>query len=666
MLRSSTYNCHDASYFLRIVLCVFFSAFLICVIVRAQTRSRISGIVKDAQTGESLIGTNVIVLGTNLGASTDFDGQYIIINVPVGTWKLQASMIGYAKATVVNVVVSSDRITTVDFLMQSENVQTEEVIVTAERNQLHKEVSNTQLVITDDQLLSTAGVREINTFLESQPGIEKENGFLTIRGGAADQTGTMVNGMMFNNAAVGNAETSIPLSAVEQISLLSGGYNAEYGNFRSGLINVVTKSGTKDGYHGAINVSRNLAHMKRFGPKFNDTKGPFLQPFLDPDIAFIGSAAAWANDPYTLQQHETSIGWNAAAESYNSGKSDKDKVTPLDLYLFASWMHMAVPDYEGLDRQYTTNLQGNYILDGNGHKIKLLDYWFAQSAQWRGKTADELRQLYESQKKLFEKHALNEEGVDYNIDFGFGGPFPFVGEFLGDATFYISHNRKETNYIMPVTRNSDVSNVTLATIKSNPLADLTVTVNGLYKHQLGISPIRPPFGDFPDATRDGGFMQEDNLKKFVRLTDGNYGQLWDMSLYPELIEDTYMGSITINHLITKSTFWELTLGYLTMRDDAPTGDTRDQTAITHFGPIVVSEMPYGKYQYAGSSTGSGSDKLTLIDGLDTLNYNHASYDAVLGLPAYRRFRGKEGDLYTKVQTQQYRSKFDISSQSRQQ
>ena len=61
------------------------------------------------------------------------------------------------------------------------------------------------------------------------------NGFLEIRGGSADQTGTFINGLGYNNAAVGNAETIVPLSAIDQVSLLSGGFNAEYGNFRSGF-----------------------------------------------------------------------------------------------------------------------------------------------------------------------------------------------------------------------------------------------------------------------------------------------------------------------------------------------------------------------------------------------------------------------------------------------
>lgn len=599
----------------------------------SQTNSRVVGTVKDQQTGEPLIGANVLVVGTKLGAITDVDGRYFIINVPVGTYGVQASMLGYSKKTVVDVIVSADRVASVDFSLSSETIETQEVIVTADRGKLNKEVTGSQLVVTNDQLVNSVGIREVNTFLEKQPGVTKENGFLTIRGGSADQTGTMLNGISFNNAATGNAETSIPMSAIEQISLLSGGYNAEYGNFRSGLINVVTKSGSKEQYRGTVSYSRNLSHMKRFGPKFNDTKGPLLQSYLDPDVAFVGVNSL----PNASQYLETFDGWIKVADTYNANINDpRLKVTPLDLYLFAAWMHLAIPDYAGLQR--------------NG----ILDTYL---------TTDSARQFFNNQKKLFEEHALQEEGSDYNLDFGFGGPVPLLGEYLGDATFYISHNSRETHYIMPVTRRTDFSSVTLATIKSNPSSDLTLKLNGLYKLQQGISPIRPPFGDFPDASRDGGFMQEDNLSKFSRFTDGNYyGQWWDMSLYPELEERTYMGGVTMNYVFTPSTFSEATVSYLSLKDFSPTGDNRNNTVLARFGPILVSEMPYGRWQYAGSTTGSGSNVLTIPVGDTVLRYTHAAYDAVPGINAARRFRGKEGDLYTNVHTQQYRVKFDLSSQ----
>ncbi|HAB53698.1 MAG TPA: hypothetical protein DCE80_16240, partial [Ignavibacteriales bacterium] len=585
---------------------------LVATINFAQTKSRIVGTVKDAETKEPLIGVNLLLLDTYLGASTDINGKYFIVNVPIGTYTCQVSMVGYTKKKIVDVRVSADRVTTLDIELSATTIQGQEVLVVAPRNELHKEVSSTQLVVTAEQLNNAAGIREVNTFLENQPGISSSNGFLEIRGGSADQTGVMINGFGYNNAAVGNAEASAPLSSIEQISLLSGGYTAEYGNFRSGLINITTKTGSKSEYHGTINISKNTAHLKRFGPEFTDVHSPALAPFLDPRVAFVGTAVAWKDDPYQLQQHETFSGWNKQASNFNIGKPIEKQATPLDLYLLAAWMHMAKPDYDALAEQ--------------GYTVS------------------------DEQKKLIADHAMKETGTDYNIDAGFGGPVPFVSKYLGDATFYISNNSKEKYYIMPVSSRSEKFYNTLATIKSTPVKSLTILLNGSWKRQLGVSPIRPAFADSPDASREGGFMPIDNVKYFIKTPD----QWYDPPLFPLLDQTTLAGGIQLNHVLNDNTFWELSLGYSSIKDHSPTGDNRNNTVLTHFGPFPVSEMPYGKWQFAPNN------RLVGIFGKDTISYTYPGYDALPGLS--RRFRSKEGDLYTNVHTQQSSAKFSINSQ----
>ncbi len=577
----------------------------------AQVRSRILGTVTDSQTGEPLMGANVLLVGTPLGASTDPEGFFSIIAVPVGTYDIRVSMLGYTTLVIREVMVSSDRTTTLEPALAPTEIEMQEMVVTAERNELHKEVSNTQTVVTDEQIVDAAGIREINAFLQKLPGASTDNDFLAIRGGSADQTGTMINGIGYNNAIVGNAETSIPLSAIDQVSLLSGGFNAEYGNFRSGLINVTTKAGSRDGYHGTFSFSRNSFTTKRFGPSLYDTKNQQLQPYLDPDVAFVGTATAWANDPYALEQHYSFPGWNDLAQQFNIGKAPEEQATPLDLYLLAAWLHTVIPDYEGLAK---------------------LGYMVS-----------------EEQKKLFAEHAGKEGGIDRNFDGGFGGPLPFVSEMLGNATFYLSHSTLERHYVMPVTRPKEDLHTTFLTLRSTPREDLTVTLNGLWKRQIGVSPIVPPNGDFPNAANYGGFMPIDNMRSFVR--DPIYW--YDPPLQPLYYQTTLMGGISINHILSESTYWELSLNTLSIRDGSPTGFSRNTTAITHFGPFVVDEMPYGKYLW-------GTHRVTGIFGTDTLTYAYPSYDALPGVP--RRFRGKEGDLHANVRTNQYQARGAIASQ----
>jgi outer membrane receptor protein involved in Fe transport len=588
---------------LKILKLIFLIIIFLPGILYGQSRSKITGTIKDAESKEAMVGVTVMIENTGLGAVTDVNGKFIIINVPVGTYKIKVSTIGYAKKTLLDVVVSADRITTLDITMKQEAVQGQEIVVVAEKNNLHKEVSNTQTVVTGAQMLETVGIREVNSFLSKQPGISDEDGYMTIRGGSADQTGSMVNGLNYNNAANGSAETSIPLSAIEQISLLSGGYNAEYGNFRSGLINITTKTGSKDKYSGSFLLAMDNSHMRRFGPSFYDPKSPNLAPYLDPEVAFVGTTTAWKDDPYKQQQYDSFGGWIEQSKSYNKNKPASQQASPLDLYLLCAWMHMIVPDYDGLTKQ-------GYTVPDN-------------------------------LKKAFSDHAMKEDGSDFSLDGGFGGPIPFFSSELGDATFYISNISTRKHYIMPVTLPYDENYTTLLTAKSTPSKKLTLTFTGLWKREIGVSSIVPPNGNFPDASRNGGFMKQDNVKDYIR--DPIYW--YDPPLYPILNQTTLMAGITMNYLISEKTFAELSFNTSYIKDYSPVGSNRDTSMITFIGPFPVDEMPYGKFLF-------GSHRV--------YGFTYPSYDLVPGVT--RRFRGKEGDLYDNIKVKQDRVKFDVTSQ----
>ncbi|MEJ2616105.1 MAG: TonB-dependent receptor, partial [Ignavibacteriaceae bacterium] len=566
----------------------------------AQNRSRIVGTVKDAKTDEPLVGTNVIVEGLNLGSATDIDGKYFILNVPVGTYDLKVSMIGYKTQIIKGVIVSVDRVTEQNIELEPAVIESQAVVVTAKRDELHKEVSSTQLMVTSSEIVNSSGIRAVNTFLQKLPGVgENDNGYLTIRGGSADQTGTFINGLSFNNASNGNAETSIPLRAIEQVSLMSGGYNAEYGNFRSGLINITTKSGTKDGYHGTINISADQSHMRRFGQSYFDPHNDFLVSYLDPAVAFQGTENAWADDAYKQQQHPKFIGYDAEAKS-RVITANWPTAKPIDLYLLSAWMFRVVPDYAGLAK---------------------LGYTVPQDQQ-----------------KLFAERAGKENFSDQNIDMGFGGPVPFVSHALGDATFYISNNTRKQHYTFPVTLDHDFSSTTLLTMKSNPIPSITITLNGLWKREIGVSPIIPVNGDAPDANDRGGFMPLNNLNyaydDFVYSYDPNY--------YPILNQTTVMTGLTLNHTLSNRTFYELTFNYLTIKDFTPTGDNRDTSTITNFGPFYVDQMPYGKSQFLSEQYSDYSFNLPWVPSL-TLGH-------------------REGDLHDNQRVYQYAAKFNITSQ----
>ncbi len=117
------------------VLCFICMIAIIMIVnlVFAGTTGKVAGVVVDKETGEGLAGVNVYFEDTSLGAATDVDGYYVIINIPPGTYKLSVSMIGYALHTIERVKVQVDRTSTHNVLLASETMETDVVVVVAER-----------------------------------------------------------------------------------------------------------------------------------------------------------------------------------------------------------------------------------------------------------------------------------------------------------------------------------------------------------------------------------------------------------------------------------------------------------------------------------------------------------------------------------------------------
>jgi hypothetical protein len=128
----------------------------------AQSTGKISGTVKDAASGEPLIGANVVILGTSLGASTDLDGNYFILNIPTGRYSIQASMIGYQRVIQRDVIVDIGRTTAADFQLKASAIEQEAVVVEATRPDVEREKTSTSEIIRSEDVQQIAGMRDIN------------------------------------------------------------------------------------------------------------------------------------------------------------------------------------------------------------------------------------------------------------------------------------------------------------------------------------------------------------------------------------------------------------------------------------------------------------------------------------------------------------------------
>jgi len=210
----------------------------------AGTGGKIAGKVTDAKTGEALPGANVVIDGTSMGSSTDLEGNYVILNVPPGNYNLLISFIGYKRSEVQGIRVSTDFTTRVDVKLEEGEISLEPVIVQGERTPLvRKDLTNPVASISSESIQDLP-VTEISQIIGLQAGTTvDDDGSIHIRGGYGNEISYTLNGVNINNPYGNTRSVGLATNAVQEVSVSSGTFSAEYGEALSGVVNYVTKEG---------------------------------------------------------------------------------------------------------------------------------------------------------------------------------------------------------------------------------------------------------------------------------------------------------------------------------------------------------------------------------------------------------------------------------------
>lgn len=208
-----------------------------------QNTGKITGRVTDASTGEPLIGAQIVLDGTTYGASSDTEGDYLIIKVPSGTYDVSASYLGYRKAVTRNVRVLNDLTTKLNFQLTQSAIALSEVVVVAEAPMIKKDLTATESRVTSDEIKNLP-LQNLDQLIGLQAGVSKDaGGGIHIRGGRSSEISYLVNGVSITDDYSRSQALTVETESVEELQVISGTFNAEYGNAMSGVINVVTKSG---------------------------------------------------------------------------------------------------------------------------------------------------------------------------------------------------------------------------------------------------------------------------------------------------------------------------------------------------------------------------------------------------------------------------------------
>ncbi|MCK5816598.1 MAG: carboxypeptidase-like regulatory domain-containing protein, partial [Candidatus Marinimicrobia bacterium] len=189
--------------------------------VFAQSTGKLVGVVTDAKTNEPLAGANVLLEGTVLGAAADADGSFIILNVPVGTYDVSASIISHKKLTVQKVRVLSSVTTELNFELAESVVQGEEVTVIAERKLFEKSVTSSVSMVTSDEL-ENVPVRGVANVIANMAGVIAQDGVIHIRGGRPHEVKFYVGGVSTSKPTSNANVMTIIHDAIEEIQVFAG------------------------------------------------------------------------------------------------------------------------------------------------------------------------------------------------------------------------------------------------------------------------------------------------------------------------------------------------------------------------------------------------------------------------------------------------------------
>jgi outer membrane receptor protein involved in Fe transport len=285
--------------------------------VFSQTGS-ISGVIKDSS-GFSLTDVNVKIKGSYIVSASGAGGRYILKNVPPGEYTLQVSAIGYKTVEYTGIKVRSNEETRLDVTLNTTSYTVgEEILVVGERPLLDIEQTESKHIMTSKDIEGKI-VENIIDVVTLQPGVIKQDEALYIRGGRSTDNSYLLDGVSIQDPLAGTG-FGLQLSAqvLEEVEVITGGYNAEYGQATSGVVNVKTKDGLYDKYSVNISYKKdNLGFNKNWKSTFNtdlfefNTGGPEpISKFLLKDLLKIkvpGKITFFANFFMNISDGFTSV-----------------------------------------------------------------------------------------------------------------------------------------------------------------------------------------------------------------------------------------------------------------------------------------------------------------------------------------------------------------------
>lgn len=467
-------------YSLSICLLLFYQ------VLFAGTTGKVAGKVTDAKTKEALIGANVVLVGTNMGAATDADGNYNILNIPPGTYTLRTTAIGYSAVTIKDVRVSVDQTTKINIQMGEEAITLENVVVTAERPIVQKDITSTEARVSGDQI-SMLPVEDLQSVINLQAGVVDGH----VRGGRSNEVKYLLDGVSVNDVFSGDYSMLAEVNSVQEVQVITGTFNAEYGEALSGVVNQITKiAGDSIAADFSAYTGNYFTGRRNLYPNLNKVRANNLYNFqgnLSGPVPFTGNFLKYFFSGRYINDDGYLYGQRIFNPQDSSNFSAND---PKDWYIGATGDKKYVP--MNYNRRYS--LQGKLSLKlGNGKGLIFSGLY--QDRKYK-EYNHEYRLNPDGDYQRFQNSTL--ASMNYNHIFGSATFIDLLGSmFLTEAKQYAYENPLDPRYVNPerkrdVGANSFLSggtenwHVSHTTTTYTAKADLTSQVTNVHQLKTGV------------------------------------------------------------------------------------------------------------------------------------------------------------------------------------
>jgi outer membrane receptor protein involved in Fe transport len=502
------------SHTLYAILIAVLAVFGIVATLSAGTTGKLVGYVMDAGSGDKLLGANILIEGTTLGGSADASGFFLVLNISPGVYTLRCSMMGYETLRKTEIEVVADRTTTVNFKLKQTAIQGQEVVVRGERAIVPMDVSSSEMVVTPEKITQSM-FHDVQSVIGAQMGIQAFGALAQrpqIRGSDMNESAMVMDGMVVVDNMTSRPLLKVNLNSVQEIKVITGGFNAEYGNVRSGVVNVVTKEGGKR-YSGTLDVDYSPPGLKHFGPDMYGKDSPIVIPFTD----FSKGAMDGVGNPFYSQGWK---GWNDYAKNVlKAGQPNYNK--PYDCLAKYLWQHRSLDNLNML-RQ----LAKDGLIQADLSRISDDDAIFAYG-----------------------------DKPDYTGEAAFGGPVPFT---KNKVRFFLSTRLESKKMAMKIPLDYFGQFSTLK-LSSQLTRNIKLNVNFIYNMDEGPS----------TGGQGAGVTDIINSNPFTTVTGGGadgdlYNQISDINKiwYPHCMvparSKNWVGGFSLNHVLSPKTFYEIT------------------------------------------------------------------------------------------------------------